>query len=610
MLEKFKLGFLKDNVEKTLKRFPLQIIYLLIINWLIIYLVNSNSSSLEEWKIISLILTLILSFFLSIWIKFFNETIKNNYIKIINYILLIVFWVLFYKYNTILDFGNYEIISYFLTAICIFCFMFFSPYIKQIIKNDLNQNIFYTFIYKISVIILNWMILWLVLLILWSLSLITIENLFNLNTLINQLNLYENWMTLAICFFPALYCLSKLPQKDEILQEHLNENKFMSFLIKYISIPFIYIYFIILYTYTIKVIINFNDWPKWEVSWLVIAFSIFWYIIYLFSYIHQENNKFIKVFRTFFPYVVLPQIFMLFYSIYLRINQYDLTINRYLTVVFWITLAIISLYFIFSKKKNLHCIMIIISVITILISIWPWWIFSLPETRQENQLKKLLIQYNVVNEKGEVDYEAWKKIPQVNKNDINSRIQYLCWLNNCRSIAKIFPNEYEDIKINYYNWLSKEERSNNPLPDKWTITSDLTKKLNLEYSYINDKDDEYIRLNLEYWQYFPINISGYSKIYEIKYDWKEDWDYWYLNSNSNLVIKIDNVEKNYDISDINKKLIELNKKKSKFSIDDLSFDLDNNTRIIFTSHSIKTKSFWVKIDKNYSSYTTWYILTK
>lgn len=610
MLKKITLGFIKDNFINTIKRFPLQITYLLVINWLILYLVNFYSYWLEESRIISLILTLILSFFLSIWIKYFNESISNNYIKFINYVFLVLFWILFYKYNTILDFNNYEIISYFLSAICIFCFLFFAPYIKSIISNNLNQNVFYAFLYKISVIILNWAILWLILLILWSVTLVSIESLFNLDWIISDYNLFENWFTLSLGFFPAMYCLGRLPKKDEVFQEHLNENKFMSFLIKYISIPFIYIYFIILYVYSIKVILNFNDWPKWEVTWLVIAFSIFWYIIYIFSYIYQQNNRFIKIFRTFFPYVVLPQILMLFYSIYLRISQYDLTINRYLTVIFWITLAIISLYFIFSKKKNLHCIMIIISVITIIISIWPWWIFSLPESRQANQLKKLLTQYNVVNEKGEVDYEAWKKIPQVNKNDINSRIEYLCWLNNCRAIAEIFPKEYEEIKLDYYNSISDEERNNNPLPQDWKITWDLTRKLNIEYRYVDQNYDSFTRVSVDYWSNYPINISWYSKLYDIRNSNKEKWDYWYLKSNNSIVLKINNVEKVFDITEINKKIIKLEKANDKFNLDDLTFKLDENTKIIFTHHVIQTKNFWLHNNSYYQGYTSWYILTK
>jgi hypothetical protein len=61
-----------------------------------------------------------------------------------------------------------------------------------------------------------------------------------------------------------------LPQKETIDDNLFYENKFFSFLVKYVAIPFIYIYFLILYAYTVKVLLNFQDWPKGEVSWLVI----------------------------------------------------------------------------------------------------------------------------------------------------------------------------------------------------------------------------------------------------------------------------------------------------------------------------------------------------
>jgi hypothetical protein len=140
-------------------------------------------------------------------------------------------------------------------------------------------------------------------------------------------------------------------------------------LIKYIATPFIYVYFIILYAYTIKVLSNFGDWPKGEVSWMVIGFSIFGYIIYIFSYIFEEKNNFIKSFRTFFPFVVIPQIFMLFYAIYLRIAQYDITVNRYIVVIFGIWLFAISLYYVFSRKKYLAIIPFLLTTFTIIISI-------------------------------------------------------------------------------------------------------------------------------------------------------------------------------------------------------------------------------------------------
>jgi hypothetical protein len=102
---------------------------------------------------------------------------------------------------------------------------------------------------------------------------------------------------------------------------------------------------------------------------MVIGFSIFGYIIYILSYAFEEKNKFIKKFRKIFPYAVVPQIFMLFYAIYIRINQYDITINRYFVVTFGIMLLMISLYYIFNKSKKLIIIPLVLSFFTLFISV-------------------------------------------------------------------------------------------------------------------------------------------------------------------------------------------------------------------------------------------------
>jgi len=54
----------------------------------------------------------------------------------------------------------------------------------------------------------------------------------------------------------------------------------------------------------------------------------------VFSQRFEEKNNFITKFRKVLPIVIFFQLPMLFYAIYLRINQYDVTINRYFVVVF------------------------------------------------------------------------------------------------------------------------------------------------------------------------------------------------------------------------------------------------------------------------------------
>jgi len=92
----------------------------------------------------------------------------------------------------------------------------------------------------------------------------------------------------------------------------------------------------------------------------------------MFSKSYEEEHKTVQIFRRFFPLVVIPQIPMLAYAIILRINQYDLTMNRYFVVIFGIWLTIISLYFVFGKVKSLTVIPATLAAITLLISVGPW----------------------------------------------------------------------------------------------------------------------------------------------------------------------------------------------------------------------------------------------
>lgn len=137
-------------------------------------------------------------------------------------------------------------------------------------------------------------------------------------------DIHAYWTIFALAFLTPIFALYQIPTKDKFEESYFNENAFFNFLIRYIALPFIYIYFFILYAYILKVLLNFSHWPKGEVSWMVIGFSLFGYITYIFSYIFerskkQKSHKLIALFRKYFPYVVLPPVVMLFYAISLRI---------------------------------------------------------------------------------------------------------------------------------------------------------------------------------------------------------------------------------------------------------------------------------------------------
>jgi hypothetical protein len=111
---------------------------------------------------------------------------------------------------------------------------------------------------------------------------------------------------------------------------------------------------------------------------------------------------------------------MLLYAIYLRISQYDITMNRYFVVIFGIWLLIISIYFVFSKKKSLSMITVSLTLISFIISIGPWSVFSLPLERQYNRLIKNLETAQILDNQNIIPLKSPQDINKELSNDIYS----------------------------------------------------------------------------------------------------------------------------------------------------------------------------------------------
>jgi hypothetical protein len=183
-------------------------------------------------------------------------------------------------------------------------------------------------------------------------------------------------------------------------------------------------------------------------------------LAYSFSYIFEEKNKLIKSFRKIFPFADIPQIFMLFYAIYLRINQYDITVNRYFVVVFGLWLLVTSLYFVFSKKKNLIVIPALLALFIIIISIIPKYnVYTLPEARQLNRLETNLEKAKILENSKIIPLKKYSDISGDLSKNIYSGIDYLCDFNSCENIKELFPKIYAEIlKEDKIEWEKRNEK--------------------------------------------------------------------------------------------------------------------------------------------------------
>ncbi len=490
-----------------------------------------------EWELFKIAYTLINTFFLSLSGYLFAEVKKYTFLK--TYLLQILvglFWIAFYYYFSN-NFGPH------ITSISIWILgiFFVAPFLaissnntKNNIKDDNNKQekytgYFWTIVFILGVIIKE-----------------TLYYLFDLNDIIWRFyDFYQYWYIICFSLLSPIFALTKIPQDTTNL--NYTPNKFFSFLLKYIFVPAIFIYFVILYTYSIKVLINFGDWPRGQITWIVIAFASFGYFFYILSNAYEQDNTSIKIFRKYFPIAVIPQLFMLFYAIYLRVEQHDITINRYLVIAFGLWLLGISLYFIFSKKKYTLVVPLSIGIISLVISIWPRGFYSVAETRQlarlENNLKKaniLQANWTIIPLKKQTDIDE-----QLSK-DIGSWIRYLCDFNNCKSIKTLFAKElveqrkerekekqseieaqkkeieqakldkdtdvewekerFEDMKHELKKW-----------PDNWDIRRYLEDYLKVKYYRYDYQERQKERINIyNHANIFPLEIKWYSIVHKVE----------------------------------------------------------------------------------------------
>ncbi len=532
---RFRADALRESVSRILVRFPVAIAIIIGISVLFFMSLHGKFDTTTESMIYRMIFSAVVTFFLSVGISLHSESLDIPRVK--NYLLQllpVVFGSLFYLgFSESID-NEKNIVFFLLSLSGILAYLFFSPFIRQLFVKDVSQTTYYTYFYHISVVFLISAILGGVLALLGNVAIWSVITLFDLKGVFTE-KLFGDWMIIALSFFAPIFALAQLPKRESFIESDFHENAFFSFLVKYIAIPFILVYFVILYVYSIKVLANFSEWPKGEVSWMVIGFSIFGYIIYIFSYIFEEKITFIRIFRKLFPMVVVPQLFMLFYAIYLRIAQYDITMNRYFVVVFGIWLTTISLYLIISRRKYLAMLPAILALFTIIVSVGPWSVYELPMARQMARLEHNLETAKILQNGKIVPLKTYGDIDKDLSREIYEGINYMCDFDDCEQIKIYFSEQYSKIEADAradFERQKKEDLARYPndetykktvldrvyeAPQKWTIVQKLGEMIRVQTYYgTTEVDQPYLNFRLaDNINIYPLDVHGYGQLYKI-----------------------------------------------------------------------------------------------
>ena len=158
-----------------------------------------------------------------------------------------------------------------------------------------------------------------------------------------------------------------------------------------ILIPIVALYFIILYAYGGKILATWSL-PRGWVSSLVLGFSVAGIFTWLLNFYlpEQDGSNWVRAYRRWFWWVLLPLTALLFVAIARRIGEYGVTEERFLVAHLGVWLAVTGLYFLFSKNDNLRFIPVSLAVFALLYAYGPFNAFAVSERSQERILTDLL----------------------------------------------------------------------------------------------------------------------------------------------------------------------------------------------------------------------------
>ena len=213
---------------------------------------------------------------------------------------------------------------------------------------------------------------------------------------------------------------------------------------QYILIPLVVVYLTILTIYLFKVVIT-AQWPSGWIGYLVSSVAAVGILALLL--VHpistQEENRWVGTFSRWFYIFMIPSIVMLLMAIYKRIDQYGVTERRYFLLVLAAWLAMIAVYFIFSRKKNIKAIPVTLCAIALVTSFGPWGAYSVSRRSQTNRLSELLIR-NEVLVAGSVQMTT-REVSFEDRTEISAILRYLVETHGAESLEPWFGGSIAEI---------------------------------------------------------------------------------------------------------------------------------------------------------------------
>jgi hypothetical protein len=174
--------------------------------------------------------------------------------------------------------------------------------------------------------------------------------------------------------------------------------RWLVFLISYLLVPLASLYFVILYLYMAKILVQW-ELPKGQVGFMVSGYGTFGVATHLLTHpLRESGNRLVGLFHRHFHHALYAPIVLLVVAVGLRIDEYGITENRYALLLFALWLAGMALVFTFWPGRRLIIVPLSLALLLVLASFGPWGASSLSTLSQMARLERQLSASGIIVE--------------------------------------------------------------------------------------------------------------------------------------------------------------------------------------------------------------------
>lgn len=379
-------GFLIEAFAQVLRRFPTTVLCACI-GVAATFIIIENNDNTDEWARACLVCLLGLPFLTGLVAfsesKGWDEK-RGLMLQGVGIVLLASYW---FWLDVKAEGFEYRVLPGYMTLVLVaHLFVAVAPYLNDRPVRDFweyNKELFANIIVGASFTLILFAGL--------SLAILAVDQLFDLSL---RQRIYPRLFSLLAGIFNTVYFLYHLPKNYSFnTSDDGTYSTIFKSLCKFILIPIVGLYFLILYAYSFKII---GTWslPRGWVGSLVTGFSVAGIFTYLLNFYlpEQDAAPHIRAYRRWFWWVLFPLTILLFVAVGRRIFDYGVTEMRFLVAGMGVWIALTCLYFFFSKKDNIKFIPISLGLFVLAYAFGPLSGRAVAERSQVGRITQILEQ--------------------------------------------------------------------------------------------------------------------------------------------------------------------------------------------------------------------------